>query len=297
MINLSMSVEQIIRDVPELNHEFSSYEILSGGLCNQTYKVHTKQGKYVLRINSRQNEYLNLTRGSEVEVMKRANRDKIAPKVISSNYPEQYVVTEFIEGRMLEKDDLNSSDMKRMIMDRFKQIHQMEDQGRTCSPYDLIYGYLKGADQFQVRYPDGLNQILNRVEKIAHKRSADKEYNNKFCHNDSFLCNMIYTGEHLQLIDWELSGIGDIFFELTLIPFTNQFSEADEREWLKLYFGHLEEEAFHTFQDMKFVSMVREVAWGMFYSGLTKGDNHHDFDYYKFAEYCIQRIEQGIYQL
>ncbi|MDQ6423461.1 hypothetical protein RB620_29005 [Paenibacillus sp. LHD-117] len=84
---------------------------------------------------------------------------------------------------------------------------------------------------------------------------------------------------------------------MALIPFTNQFSETDEREWLKLYFGSIEEEAYRLLQEMKFVAMVREVAWGMFYSGLTKGEIHHDFDYYKFAESCVQRIEQGIYQL
>jgi thiamine kinase-like enzyme len=232
-----------------------------------------------------------------VEVMKKANSEGIAHGVISHDSPEQFVITEFVEGRMLEKDDLKDDTIKGMIMDRLKVIHRMEGVGRTCSPYDLIHGYLKGADHFQVKHPDGLSRILQRVEKIAHKRSNDKEYNNKFCHNDSFLCNMIYTGDQLQIIDWELSGVGDVFFELTLIPVTNQFSETEEREWLKLYFGYFEEEAFRILQDMKFISMVREVAWGMFYSGLTKGNHHHDFDYYKFAEYCLQRIDQGIYQL
>ncbi|WP_426452569.1 phosphotransferase [Paenibacillus sp. S-38] len=293
-----MKVEEIIHEVPELNHELLSFEILGGGLCNRTYKVHTKQSTYVLRINSRQNEYLNLTRCSEVDVMHTINREGFGPKVIYCHNPEKFVVTEFIEGRLLEKNDLKDDHIKSMIMDRLKRIHRMDGQARICTPYDLIHGYLKGADQFQVKYPDGLTQILNRVEKIAHERSNDKKYNNKFCHNDSFLCNMIYTkNKQLQIIDWELSGMGDVFFELTLIPLTNQFSEKDEREWLKLYFGYFEEDTLHIFQDMKFVSMVREVAWGLFYSGLTKGENHHDFDYYKFAEYCVQRIEQGIYQL
>ncbi|WP_419875435.1 phosphotransferase [Candidatus Pristimantibacillus sp. PTI5] len=103
---MNLKVEEIIREVPELNYEFLSFESLNGGLCNQTYKIQMKQSKYVLRINNRQNEYLNLTRRSEVEVMKKANHEGFAPKVISGNYPEQFVVTEFIEGRMLEKDDL-----------------------------------------------------------------------------------------------------------------------------------------------------------------------------------------------
>lgn len=292
-----MQVDEVISKVPELNKEFIRYQTLTGGLCNQTYKINTRQGSYVLRMNSRQNEFLNLTRSSEVEVMKQANREGIAPDIISSHEPEQYVVTSFIEGRMLEKDDLNNNEITSLIIDRLKQIHCMEVKGRVCSPYDLIYGYLKGADQYNIKYPDGLTRVLNRVEKIAHERSNDKVYTNKFCHNDSFLCNMLYTDHNLQIIDWELSGIGDVFFELTLIPFTNQFSEEQEKKWLTLYFGHFEEEVFRTFQDMKFVSMVREVAWGLLYSGITMRENKPAFDYYKFAESCMHRIEKGIYQL
>lgn len=292
-----MKVDDIIRGIPELEHKILGFENLGGGLCNETYRVQTKHKAYVLRINSRQNEYLNLTRRSEIEVMKKAHREGFSPQVIADDHPEHYVVTEFIDGRMLEKDDLADENIKTMIMNRLKVIHGMESQGRKCTPYDLIHGYLRGADSFQVKRPYGLNRLLDRVEKIAHQRSNDKTYNNRFCHNDSFLCNMIYTGDRLQIIDWELSGIGDVFFELTLIPFTNQFSEAEEREWLRLYFGHFEEDTFHIFQDMKYVSMVREVAWGLFYSGLTEDNKHHDFDYYKFAEYCMERIEQGIYQL
>ncbi|WP_334074582.1 choline/ethanolamine kinase family protein [Paenibacillus sp. A14] len=290
-------VDDIIHAVPELNRNFTHYQELSGGLCNQTFKVNTKQHTYVLRLNSRQNEYLNLTRHSEIEVMRKASQKGIAPEVIFADDPQRFIVTNYIDGRMLEKSDLNNNAIKNMIMDRLKIIHSMEGLDRTCTPYDLIFGYLKGADLLGVKYPSGLLQILNRIEKIAHMRSNDKTYNNKFCHNDSFLCNMIFTGEQLQIIDWELSGVGDIFFELTLIPFSNQFSEAEEREWLTLYFGLFEEDAFRIFLEMKFVAMVREVAWGLFYSGLTKDDPNRNFDYFKFAESCIQRIEEGIYHI
>lgn len=225
--------------------------------------------------------------------MRKASQMGIAPAVIYADDPRRFFVTTYSEGRMLEKDDLQNNTIRTMIMDRLKSIHRMEIAQRSCTPYDLIFGYLKGADLFKVKYPAGLNHILGQIEKIAYRRSHDKTYNNKFCHNDSFLCNMILTGEQLHMIDWELSGIGDIFFELTLIPFSNQFNEAEEREWLTLYFGHLEEDAFHIFQEMKLVSMAREVAWGMLFSGLTKDDPTNDFDYYRFVEHCMQRIEEG----
>lgn len=295
--NLKRLGAEHIQEIPQLYNDFISVERLSGGLCNQTYKVRTKQNMYVLRVNSNQNEYLNLTRRSEVEVMKLANREGFGPAVIAGDQPERYVVTEFIEGRMLSQEDLQDFDIKRIIIERLKKIHCMEGSSRQCSPYHLIHGYIKGAEQLQVKHPEGLSGFLHRVEEITQKRSDDKAYNNKFCHNDSFTCNMIYSNHNLQVIDWELSGIGDVFFDLAIIPFSNRFTADQEKDWLKLYFGYYEEEQYMILQDMKFMNMVREVVWGMLYSGLNKASVNHDFDYYKHSEYVIKRLEQGFYCL
>ncbi|WP_334077589.1 hypothetical protein [Paenibacillus sanfengchensis] len=73
-------VDDIIHAVPELNRNFTHYQELSGGLCNQTFKVNTKQHTYVLRLNSRQNEYLNLTRHSEIEVMHEGQPEGDSPR-------------------------------------------------------------------------------------------------------------------------------------------------------------------------------------------------------------------------
>lgn len=75
-----MKVDDIIRGIPELEHKILGFENLGGGLCNETYRVQTKHKAYVLRINSRQNEYLNLTRRSEIEVMKKAHREGFSLK-------------------------------------------------------------------------------------------------------------------------------------------------------------------------------------------------------------------------
>ncbi|MBD2868605.1 phosphotransferase [Paenibacillus arenilitoris] len=292
-----MSIEAIIHEIPQLSQDFVSIERLSGGLCNETYKVRTKHDAYVLRVNGKQNEYLNLTRRSEVEVMKKASRIGMSPSVIAGDQPERYVVTAFVEGRMPVQEDLRDPAIRVKIMERLKQIHRMEGNGRQCSPYQLIDGYLRGAERLRVKHPAGLGRFLRLAEEIAHRRGGDKAYNGRFCHNDSFLCNMIYTGSDLQVIDWELSGRGDVFFDLAIIPFSSRFAEAEEKAWLKLYFGHYEDEQYAILQDMKMMNMLREVAWGLLYSGLNKASGAHDFDYYTHAEYALERLEQGLYFL
>jgi thiamine kinase-like enzyme len=291
-----MTVEEIIREVPELSEGVIGLERLNGGLSNLTYKVATPSGSYVLRVNNTQNEFLSLTRASEVDVMKLAYREGFGPRVVASSRPEQYVVTEFLgECRMVAPEDYD--EVKGMMIERLRQIHRFEGIARMCSPYHLIDGYLKGAAGLGVREPEGLGTLLRRVESIAHQRSSDKMYTNKYCHNDAFACNMLYDGRMLRVIDWELSGYGDVFFDLAIIPFSGRFTEAQEKEWLQLYFGDYEEEQYLILQDMKFVNMVREAAWGLLYAGLSRSSDHHDFDYYRHAEYAIDRIEQGEYTL
>jgi thiamine kinase-like enzyme len=280
-----MNIEQIIQENSLLKKGLVSYEPLNGGLNNQTFKVITKQKSFVVRINGKQNEYLKVTRNSEVEIMEAASKEGITPKVVIAHQPEKYIVTEFIDGRMISEDDLNDEIMKKLIIHHLKKIHGMKTTNRSCSPYHFIDRYMDGANELHVKHPDGLLPFLKKAEEIDHKRSYDKQYNGRFCHNDFFTVNMLTSAEQLFIIDWEMAGSGDIFFDLATIPFSSRFSEEREKEWLTLYFGNYEEEQFQILQEMKFMHMVRECAWGMFYSGLDEHKVNHDFDYYKHTLY------------
>lgn len=289
-----MFIEEIIQGNPLLNNGFVSLEPLNGGLNNQTFKVITEKKSFVVRINGKQNEYLNVTRSSEVEIMKKAAREGFAPKVITAHNQGRYVVTEFIDGQMISSDDLNTEHSKKLIISHLKKIHAMKDNERQCSPYHFIERYISGADELNVKHPKGLSPFLKKAEVIAQKRSDDKQFTGRFCHNDYFTVNMISSGPLLYIIDWEMSGSGDIFFDLATIPFSCRFSEEQEKEWLKLYFETYEEEQFQILQELKFMHMVRECAWGMFYSGIDEKKVNHDFNYYKHTLYVLERLQRGI---
>jgi thiamine kinase-like enzyme len=142
-----------------------------------------------------------------------------------------------------------------------------------------------------VIWPDELKGFLERVEKIRAVRSrASAE---TYCHNDYFTFNMIYDGQNLKVIDWELSGYGDCFFDLATLSYSNHFSVEEEKFLLGSYFGFFEEEQLATLHDMKFVCMVREAAWGMLYSGLKLNAVNQPMDYYGFVLYVMKRLRQG----
>jgi thiamine kinase-like enzyme len=279
------------------------YEQLNGGLSNQTYKLTCEGKRYVLRVFGQQTNYLHFTRESEIEVMRSFQKIIHSPSVLYVDPNKTYMLLEYIEGRSLTGEDLRDAPLNQLILDRLKSIHDSVDTSavasRPCTPYQLVERYLRGAEQLQVKLPEGLAQVLNKMEQIAYRRSLDKTYSQRFCHNDYYPFNLIWSpsSKELYVVDWELCGVGDIFFDLAAIPFSNRFTEQQEKEWLQSYFGYYEEEQYAILQDMKYMNMLRECSWGLLHNGLAKGQLNHNFDYYAHAKHVIERLQQGFNQL
>ena len=99
MIYLS-NVDEIIRKV--WGNTQSTYEPFNGGFVNFTYKVAVDGRNYVLRINGRQNDYLGLSRESEIEALRLVGNMGIAPLILPQSRPE-YLITDFIDAHTLTR--------------------------------------------------------------------------------------------------------------------------------------------------------------------------------------------------
>ncbi|MCA0755080.1 phosphotransferase [Paenibacillus sp. N4] len=297
-----MNLEEQVRMIPSFLNKTVKFEQLNGGLSNETYKL-TCEGKcYVLRVFGQQTDYLNFSRNSEIEVMQSFHKVIHSPSVLYVDPNKTYVLLEYIEGKSLTGEDLRDAALIKRIIERLKNIHDSVDisaeASRPCTPYQLVESYLRGAEKLQVKQPEGLTQVLIQMEQINYRRSLDKKYNQRFCHNDYYLCNLLWSPprKELYVLDWELCGVGDIFFDLAAIPFTNRFTVQQEKNWLQLYFGYYEEEQYAILQDMKYMNMLRECSWGLLHSGLAMKQVNNSFDYYKHAKHVIERLLQGFNQ-
>lgn len=273
------------------------YEPLNGGFANNTYKVEVDGKFYVLRINSKQSDFLGLDRLLENQATYKAYTMGIAPKVFLEDSTSDYLITEFTSGHGLSEQEMHDPLILERIIGILKKINSITGIDRKCSLFNLIENYIKGAVKLNVKLPIGLPGFLERVEQIREYRSKDKENNFKFCHNDYFPFNMLYDGQDLKVIDWELCGYGDVFFELATLSFFNKFSKEKEKFILKTYFGYSDDEQLRILHDMKFVCMVREVAWALLYAGMNLETVNHNMDYYGHAVYVTERLEQGFLTL
>ena len=289
-------INTILKNIPEWSGIHGiTYEPLNGGLSNITYKVKVNNKFYVLRVNGNQNEYLDLSREEEQQAIIKASKLGIAPGVFPTADKKNLLITEFIEGKSLAIEEMHNTDLIKKVTSTLLKIHSLKGIERDCSPFDLIRKYLRGAQDLKVIFPDNLYKHLKDMERIELSRSKDKENINKYCHNDYHTgYNMILNDEKLTIIDWELSGIGDVFFDLATISSDNRFSMEEDIVLLKSYFGVFDKEQLIILNDMKFICMLREVAWALMHSGMDIERISHNMNYYEFAKNVLDRLDQGI---
>ncbi|MGL4571050.1 MAG: phosphotransferase [Clostridium sp.] len=293
------NIDIVLKSIPEWsNVDEITYEPLNGGLTNVTYKVKVDNKFYVLRINGNQSEYIGLSRETEQDAIIEASKLGIAPTILLVKNRKDYLITEFIEGKSLEQEEVCNIEFIKKITETLIKIHSIKGVERKCSPFNLIRKYLSTAKDLKVNLPDNLHKYLVRMNEIEIKRSEDKENINKYCHNDYHSgYNMLLNGEKLIVIDWELSGIGDTFFDLATISSDNRFTIKEDIVLLESYFGVFEEAQLKILNDMKFICMLREIAWALMHEGMDVKKVNHNMNYYEFANYVLDRLDQGLVTL
>jgi len=295
MKNIAMIIKKTWGDVPV------TYEVLTGGFVNFSYKVCANGKYFVLRINGKQNDYLGLSRAEEVKVFKAAHDMNIAPAVLPQSTPE-YLITEYINAPVLSVEELREPVILKNAIENLKKIHTIQNIGRNFSPFELLEKYTDGMRTLGVIFPEKLNGFLRTAEDIEKRWNKDSAYRKAYCHNDYFPANIINDNGRLYVIDWELSGVGDIFFDLATMSFSCAFSDELDKYMLQCYFGQTnpEPEHFAALLDMKYMNMLREATWGLLHSGIKEDEENtasHDMNYYEFGEWVLGRLDEGILHL
>ena len=293
------NVDELIKTVPTwTNANHINYEPINDGYSNKIYKVWVDHEAFVLRINGSQNTFLGLEYKDEAQVMQLAADQNIAPGVLPVDRDE-YLITHFLEGNTLKVEQMHDSDSIGNVIKVLKKVHALPYTGtRTSTPFSLTRGYLAGAKKLGLEYPSDLSDYLDQMESIEDKRRSDPAYLRHYCHNDMFNHNIFHCrdGSYI-LIDWELSGLGDIWFDLATISFSSGLDAAADEFLLRCYFGEADPDKIATLHEMKFVCMVREIGWALLHTAINRNAPEPGKDYMDFANSVLDRLKNGIVTL
>ena len=288
VINDILTSDPLFKNKKKVKHE-----TLNGCLLNDTYLVICEGEKYVVKINNAQNKYLKLDYHSEVQVQQKAAEMRIAPMMLSDIGNKAYSISECPNGHLLAYEEMIQSDTINEFAEVIRQLHSIEGVNRTCSIFDLIDGYVRGIKEFKVKIPSGYHEVMMQTEKIRARREKDKENNDKYCHNNLMSCNIFIDNHKIYIIGWELSGIGDPYIDLATIPYRMNFSIEKEKLLLEAYFGYYEDEMLIHLRDMRYIGLVRECVWALFFEGLRGKRDNGKMNYYEAGCYALNRIKKG----
>jgi thiamine kinase-like enzyme len=294
-----MTITEIIDQIPEWKNKHIQYEPLTSGYSNIVYKITVNDKTYALRINGKQNEFLGLRYDDEVTIMSLASNYDLTPKVLECANREDYLITEFVEGSLLQKSQLSQPVYLRKVVDLLKSIHNLPYRGnRQSTQFSLARNYLRGAEELGLRYPSELNEFIEKMNSIEKERQKDPGYMKHYCHNDAFAHNMILRPDgNVTILDWELSGLGDIWFDLATVSFSCGFDRAADETMLNLYFGSSDEQKRQTLHDTKLVCMIREIGWALMHTALNRKRPEPGTDYSDFANSVLNRLKDGLVTL
>ncbi len=295
-----MSIEEIIKQIPNWQKAKTiRHEPLKGGYSNTVYKVFVDEKIYALRINGIQNEFLGLEYKDEIDIITQAAKQNLTPMVLECENKVDFLITDFIYGAQLSEEQLKNTDNLNIVVEVLKKIHKISYSGKRFStPFSLTRGYLQGAERLGIPCPTDLKEFLKEVNAIEQARQNDPNYQKYYCHNDAFAHNMMVCDNgNIKIIDWELSGLGDIWFDLATVSFSCGFDHISDEIMLKSYFGSSDELKHKTLHDMKFVCMVREIGWALLHTALDKNKPIPGPGYMDFANSVLNRLKQGLVSL
>lgn len=267
-----------------LNWDISDVDIKyqEDGLTNQNYIITKDNIKYVIRIRGQHSDKLGINWKAELSAMKAASEIGIGAEVIYFSVDTGNMITKYIEGEKWTNEDIASNENMQRIADILKRVHNLPPISYEFSPYQDINDRIQTAINSSLELPEYLGELICKLDVIKQEREKlSKEYFG-LCHNDPFPNNFIDDGT-VRLIDWEYSGMGDVFFDLSCISMF--YSQTQKEELLKCYFGKCDIDKLISLEQLSFVVSFWNAMWAVLQTDLSESNN----DYKQMAKLLTSR--------
>jgi thiamine kinase-like enzyme len=266
------------------------------GLTNTNYRVTVNNECFVLRLSGQNTARLGINRNHELAALRSAAQAGLGPKVVAFLPPEGHLVTRWVEGRHWEVHEYRTPGHVRLLTNTVKRIHTLPANGAVFSPFQRVNAFLETARSFPVPFPPGMDSCLETMHAVEADQQRDNSDWRRMCHNDLVSVNYLYLEkeESIVVLDWEFSGLGDIYYDLATVVYTHDTYGPIplnlEKEMLNCYFGTVTTFQQRRLLGMKYMLMLFTGMWGLAQGGMQKAGlipAVDGFDYLEFAEYLF----------
>jgi thiamine kinase-like enzyme len=289
-------VRQIISRVPAWEGAKEVQIERIAGLTNTNYRITVNGEHFVLRLSGQNTERLGINRSHEHAALQSAAAAGIGPEVVAFLPPEGHLVTRWIDGYHWEASEYRTPEHVRLLTETVKHIHTLPPTGATFSPFRRVESFLDTARRFGVPLPPAFDTYLETMHAIENDQKSDPSDWLRFCHNDLVSVNYLFIEQEqsLKVLDWEFSGLGDIYYDLATVVYTHD-NEGPippdlEDAMLACYFGTITDFHRKRLLGMKYMLMLFTGLWGLAQYGMQQArlvSPVEGFDYLEFAGYLF----------
>ena len=186
---------------------------LAGGLENESHRVRSPVGDWVVRIAGAQDARFAINRIAEYQAQSAAAVLGFGPAIVHVDAPRGVLVSEHLAGAAWSRAQVRSPAGLAALGRRLGELHAVPPPGtvRRMNVHDVLAHYLE--------LPASPASPISRAELSARLRWSLATYRASppvLCHNDLHHLNLIGS-EPLCFVDWEYAAVGDPVFELAAV--------------------------------------------------------------------------------
>ena len=198
------------------------------------YRVDADGHSYVLKIAGK-DEPLEEWRLKRL-IQQAAARSGLAPEVVHVDETHRAVLSEFVVDRSFPALLVNPGTRESAVALLGETLRRAHDLGvpselDSKDPLQLLAGVWKDL----VQNPALPGFVGDSVERMLSEEVPPSERANVLSHNDVNPGNLVFDGERLLLVDWEVVGANDPFYDLAAIAV---FFRMDDQTCLRLISAH-----------------------------------------------------------
>ena len=286
-------LEKVISRIKDWEGKEYQLEKVPGGITNLNWKLTVDGIDYFVKIPGKGTEsFINRSNAHIANVI--AAEEDIGPKVCYYFEDSRVEIFEWLNNyRTLNFGDVFHKKIFYKIIETIKKFHNHNRHVLpvTKNPFDQTYEMMGLAKKLNCYLPPEIERmewLVNRIEEAILTVGI------RFvpCHVDHWTANYLYNDEtgDLKLIDFEYASMNDVGWDFAGISTTNYFTEAMDVEWIKGYFGGLNEIEFAKF---KLYKILTDINWTLWSSVQINQSSVKDFDYYMWFGTKISRLRQN----
>jgi aminoglycoside phosphotransferase (APT) family kinase protein len=203
---------------------------LAGGTVNRSFRIDTRAGSFVLRLNDAAGDVLGANHEREVRLHAAAAAAGIAPELIYADPVERFMIMRYVPGELWAAADFARPERLRLLGATLRTLHAIAPP--AVAPFDIT-ALLRGHAAHLAAEPEERVPLRDLMDRAAAARAlcAAGCRGAAIVHNDLNHLNLIQA-ERLTLIDWEYAAVADPIFDLGCILAYYPQAEPFARELL-----------------------------------------------------------------